>query len=40
MKNNTGTGWSKPWYRKTIVVMRNIFILFLFISYNMFAAPG
>ena len=40
MKNNTGTGRSKPWYRKTIVVMRNIFILFLFISYNMFAAPG
>ena len=40
MKNNTGTGRGKPGYRKTIIAMRNIFILLLFVSYNMFAAPG
>lgn len=40
MKNNTGTGRGKPGYRKTIIAMRNIFILLFFLSYNMFAAPG
>lgn len=40
MKNNTDIGTNKPWYRKTIMVMRNIFILLIFLSYNMFAAPG
>ena len=36
MKNNTGTGRGKPGYRKTIIAMRNIFILLFFLSYNMF----
>lgn len=37
MKNNTDTGHCKPWYRKIIIAMRNIFILLILVSYNMLA---